>query len=594
MSERNIRGGSFEISTVETLSTDYDRGAYRWQSEEDVKQSWLLKPNKESERRKKRMAYVNNVTVKTLLLLVFLGGFIALVVKVVSRHRHRHPAPGPDNYTIALHQALMFFNAQRSGRLPNQNNVSWRGDSCLKDEIVGGYYDAGDAVKYTFPASFAMTVLSWSVIEYSAKYEAAGELDHVKDIIKWGTDYLLKTFNSSSKDSITSIAAQVGGERDQYCWMRPEDIDFDDKKHRSANQCYNCPALAAEAAAALAAASIVFKDTEDYSKKLVHGAEILFKFATKGQGENYSGTPDPPSHFYNSSGFWDEFVWGGAWLYCATGNSSFLQLATTPKLAKKDYAFWGGPSKGVLSWDNKHAGAQLLLSRMRIFLGYGYPYEEMLRTFQNNIDDIMCSYLPVFPTFNRTKGGMIQLNHGRPQPLQYVVNAAFLATLYSDYLEGELISGWQCGPEFYTNEALRDFARSQIDYILGKNPRAMSYIVGYGNYFPQRVHHRGASIPYGKVKYGCRGGWKWRDSRRPNPNTIVGAMVGGPDQHDGFQDMRANYNYTEPTIAGNAGLVAALVALSGGRTSKIDKNTIFYAIPPLYTLGPPPPVTWTP
>ena len=27
-----------------------------------------------------------------------------------------------------------------AGRLPKNNNVSWRGDSCLKDELPGGYY----------------------------------------------------------------------------------------------------------------------------------------------------------------------------------------------------------------------------------------------------------------------------------------------------------------------------------------------------------------------------------------------------------------------------------------------------------------------
>lgn len=465
-----------------------------------------------------------------------------------------------------------------AGRLPQQNNVSWRGDSCLKDEPVGGYYDGGNAAKFSFTASFAMTMLSWSVVEYSAKYDAAGELDHVKDIIKWGTDYLLKTFNSSS-DSIGSITAQVGGKYDQECWMRPEDIEKDNYT-RSATPCYNCPALAAEMAAALAAASIVFKDNEDYSNKLVHGAETLFKFATKGQGENYAGDPDPPSTFYNSTGYWDEFVWGGAWLYSATGNSSYLQLVTTPGLASKDLSFSRGPTLGVFSWDKKHVGAQLLLSRMRIFLGYGYPYEEMLSTFHNHVEEIMCSYLPTSPNFNRTNGGLIQFNYGGPKPLQYAVNAAFLATLYSDYLESKLIPGWKCGSQFYPNEALRGLARSQIDYILGKNPQNMSYVVGFGGHFPQHLHHRGASIPNNKVRYSCKAGQKWRDSKKPNPNTIIGAMVAGPDKWDGFQDIRSNYNYTEPTIAGNAGLVAALVALSDRRTAKIDKNTIFYAIPP--------------
>jgi endoglucanase len=134
----------------------------------------------------------------------------------------------------------------------------------------------------------------------------------------------------------------------------------------------------------------------------------------------------------------------------------------------------------------------------------------------------------------------------------------------------------------------------QIDYILGKNPRKMSYIVGFGNHYPKHVHHRGASIPKNKINYNRKGGWKWRDSAKPNPNTIVGAMVAGPDKHDGFHDVRTNYNYTEPTIAGNAGLVAALVALSGDRTTGIDKNTIFSAVPPMFPTPPPPPAPWKP
>lgn len=79
--------------------------------------------------------------------------------------------------------------------------------SVFKD-LTGGYYDAGDAIKFNFPQAFAMTMLSWSVIEYRGKYEAAGELNHVKDIIKWGTDYFLKTFNHTA-DTINTMVAQV-------------------------------------------------------------------------------------------------------------------------------------------------------------------------------------------------------------------------------------------------------------------------------------------------------------------------------------------------------------------------------------------------
>ncbi|XP_009339798.2 endoglucanase 25 [Pyrus x bretschneideri] len=587
-----------------------------------VKQGWLLKPeNKDDERstdeKKKRTMFMSmrkiccakySVTVGSVVVVGILVALITLIVKLAQRSHHHVHLSVPDNYTTALHQALFFFNAQRSGKLPKYNSVSWRGDSCLSDgnsntkNLIGGYYDGGDASKFSFPASFAITMLSWSVIEYSAKYAALGELDHVKGIIKWGTDYLLNTFNSSAADSIFNVVADVRGgddtdssgggdqEKTRNCWIRPEDIDHP----RTGQECYNCPALAAEMASALASASIVFKDNTNYSKKLVHGADLLFKFANKGQGAKYTGSADATSPIYNSTGFWDEFLWGGSWLYLATGNLSYLQLVTNPDLGAQGKVLWTDPKNRVLSWDNKHAGAFLLLSRLRLFLNYGYPYEEMLRTFHSQVDETMCSYLPVFTSFNRTKGGLIQLNNGRPRPLQYVVCAAFLAQLYSDYVDAISAPGWHCGSNFYPTEELRRFARTQIDYIIGKNPRGISYIVGFGERFPQQVHHRGASIPKNKIKYGCKGGLKWRDSKKPNPNIIVGAMVAGPDEHDNFQDVRSNYNYTEPTLAGNAGLVAALVALSTGNPAGVDKNSMFYAVPPLPSPPPPPPSPWIP
>ncbi|KAK8654375.1 hypothetical protein V6N13_128344 [Hibiscus sabdariffa] len=603
----NVWGGTSDI-TVENEDQSpehgryFDRAASRSQSEAEVKQGWLLRPDMDMETKaRKRKCCVNTnptVLIRTLVVVAILAGFAALVAfLVVRRHRHR-PLPVQDNYTVALHQALMFFNAQRSGKLPANNNVSWRGDSCLDDGkgylkgLEGGYYDGGDADKYSFPTSFAMTILSWSVLEYGAKYEAVGELNHVKDIIQWGTDYLLKTFDSSAK-TIDKVASQVGDANassegktgDGDCWIRPESINYP----RPVIPCSTCPALAAEMAAALAAASIVFKDDREYSKKLVHGADLLFKFATKGEGEHYTGGSDPSSKFYNSTGFWDEFVWGGAWMYCATGNSSYIDLVTNPALAKHAEAFWGGPDHGVLGWDNKHAGAQLLITRLRMFLEFGYPYEVMLKTFHDQITEIICSYLPEFKNFNRTKGGLIELNHGKPKPLQYVVNAAFLAALYSDYLEATLTPGSQCGAKFFPKEAFRDFAKWQINYILGRNPQGMSYVVGFSDHFPKYVHHKGASIPSYIKHQSCREGLKWKESTKPNPNTIVGAMVAGPNKYDGFRENRFDYNFTEPTIAGNAGLVAALVALLDGSKPGIDKNTIFYAIPPFSTPPPPPP-----
>jgi hypothetical protein len=59
-------------------------------------------------------------------------------------------------------------------------------------DLVGGYYDAGDNVKFGLPMAFTVTMMSWSVLEYGDQMAAAGELGHARDAVKWGTDYFIK------------------------------------------------------------------------------------------------------------------------------------------------------------------------------------------------------------------------------------------------------------------------------------------------------------------------------------------------------------------------------------------------------------------
>lgn len=63
-------------------------------------------------------------------------------------------------------------------------------------DLVGGYYDAGDHVKFGLPMAFTVTMLSWSVIEYAGEISDAGEMGHAVEAIKWGTDYFIKAHTS--------------------------------------------------------------------------------------------------------------------------------------------------------------------------------------------------------------------------------------------------------------------------------------------------------------------------------------------------------------------------------------------------------------
>lgn len=101
--------------------------------------------------------------------------------------------------------------------------------------------------------------------------------------------------------------------------------------------------------------------------------------------------------------------------------------------------------------------------------------------------------------------------------------------------------------------------------MLGDNPLKMSYMVGYGPRFPQRIHHRGSSLPSVSVhpdKIQCSAGFSVMNSQSPNPNILMGAVVGGPDLHDGFPDERSDYEQSEPATYINAPLVGALAYLA--------------------------------
>ena len=115
---------------------------------------------------------------------------------------------------------------------------------------------------------------------------------------------------------------------------------------------------------------------------------------------------------------------------------------------------------------------------------------------------------------------------------------------------------------------------AQADYILGKNPQSMSYLVGYGTKYPQKPHHRGSSIPSIHVlqtKLDCVQGFEeWYKNSGPNPNVLYGALLGGPDSSDCFSDDRDNYAQSEATLTSVAPLIGLFSKLNCLSSSSLD------------------------
>lgn len=161
--------------------------------------------------------------------------------------------------------------------------------------------------------------------------------------------------------------------------------------------------------------------------------------------------------------------------------------------------------------------------------------------------------------------------------MQYVSSATFLLTIYSDFIRSTN-QVLQCPEGPVNHEDMFNFAKSQVDYILGSNPMNISYLVGYGSNYPKRVHHRGASIvSYRENKgfIGCTQGYdNWYGRIEENPNVLIGALVGGPDFQDNFTDHRGNYIQTEACTYNTApliGVFAKLNRLEGLEVSPLEE-----------------------
>ncbi len=59
-------------------------------------------------------------------------------------------------------------------------------------ELSGGWFDAGDHVKFNLPMAGSATMLAWSAREYPAGYNETGQMPYLLDELKFVCDSFLK------------------------------------------------------------------------------------------------------------------------------------------------------------------------------------------------------------------------------------------------------------------------------------------------------------------------------------------------------------------------------------------------------------------
>ncbi|XVE73355.1 hypothetical protein DITRI_Ditri11bG0111300 [Diplodiscus trichospermus] len=384
---------------------------------------------------------------------------------------HHHPRFAKHNYRDALTKSIIFFEGQRSGRLPSNQRIIWRKDSGLSDgaamhvDLVGGCYDAGDNVKFGFPMAFTTTMLSWSVIEFATAHP-------------------------------DTIYVQVGdANKDHSCWERPKDMDtprsvFKIDKHSPGSE------VAGETAAALPAALLVFIRSDPTLLEA-----FVCEFADEYRGPYSNGLKKDVCPFYSSySGCC------AAWLHRATKNPVYL-----------NYIQVNGRPLELQSLTTHSDGITSMLER-GFFVPRHFWFKDCNLSMITRATQIV-SFALLYQEPHSLQLNILQVGCN----MQYVTSTSFLLLTYAKYLTSanQVVN---CGGTTFTPKRLRTIAKKQADYLLGDNPLKMSYMVGYGPRYPQRIHHRGSSLPSvakHPAKIQCSAGFNFMNSQSPNPNILM-------------------------------------------------------------------------
>ncbi|MDG2055586.1 MAG: glycoside hydrolase family 9 protein [Phycisphaerales bacterium] len=460
---------------------------------------------------------------------------------------------GPFNYHEALQKAVTFYDAQRSGDLPDDYSLNWRGDCYDEIEliqqrngqydfdpaIINRYMDAGDTSTFVLPISSAMTIMAWGGIEFGDGFNASDQMDRLLETLRWHADWCI-----AAHPEPNVFCGQIGdGAPSHIAWgpVEPDVPQPEDGYYYPLEWVWWLNAEnpgsepAGESAAFLAAASILFEETDpDYAATLLQHARELYAFADTYRGTYTDSIPEIDNYYDSWTGYFDELAWSAAWIYRATGEQTYLDQAEAHFDSANEDPNWSH------SWDGKTNGAACLLAGLT-----------GKQEYKDYMEDHLGNWLPG-GSVAYTPGGLAWLSEWGS--LRYAANTAFIAFVYADTVEDP-------------DGRYQQFGEQQINYMLGDNPRNSSYVCGFGNNPPLKPHHRSA-----------HGSWNnWIEDPDPNRNELWGALVGGPasaDDYD-FADVRSDYVRNEVTCDYNAGFVAAL-----GRMAREYNGTTLPNFPP--------------
>lgn len=490
------------------------------------------------------------------------------------------------NYAKALQYSMYFYDANMCGTDVDENNrYKWRtdchtydaalpldaentnmteafikenikyldpdGDGCV--DVSGGFHDAGDHVKFGMPEAYSGSTLGWGYYEFRDEYAETGQDEHAETLLRYFNDYFMRCTFRDEDGKVVAFCYQVGdGDIDHLYWNAPE-ADEMFRRGWFATEALPSTDCVSAAAASLAVNYMNFKDTDpEYAEKNLDYARALFSFAESCDTKECND--DGPKSYYASSEWLDDYCWASIWLYMCTQDKHYLDIV----LENIDY--YAG-SCWTHCWNDVWAGTMVLLAEAEDLYDKDGSIMKQFLEVQGKTEYEGCNFWNAAGELPRKwmTGTVPAISPAGYAFLSVWGSARYntatqLAALIYDKHHGDKAAEYS------------EWAKSQMDYLLGDNPLGRCYVVGYNDSSVKFPHHRAAS------------GLSKCEDPRDHLYVLYGALVGGPDSKDEHNDVTSDWIYNEVTIDYNAAFVGACAGLY--HFYKDDTMTVTPDFPP--------------
>lgn len=446
-------------------------------------------------------------------IIVFLLISILIVLSVIFRPNEYET--GEFSYESALNYALMFYDANKCGQnAKNDNYFPWIQNCHLKDgiypniDLTGGYHNAGSSSKFTITQAYSATIIGWGYIDCQKSFQTEEINTRTQNLLKNFSDYFMKCYIKED-----TFVYQIGDEASESEYIKnPAKTDV----IRNITGISDLKKPASEVlgltSAALSMKGIIEKNKDkEYSKRCINISKKLYKMGKTNQGFAYNNGD------YKSESYYDDLAWAAIWLYYAENNRTyiseaekFLEKAETD--GEKIYK-----NNKTANWNDMYLPVFIKLAEIKKSDKYLEAAKYTLNYWENGYDT--------------TTGGLKYF--ADDGALSYAVSESATALMYDK--------------KFNTNR-YTNFARTQADYILGKNPNNMSYMVGFGTKWPKHPSFRMINQ---EASY-----------KSNTKNLVRGALVSGPDKNDKFKDEFDLKKYTGVGLEYNANAILLFALIS--------------------------------